>query len=358
MRTVSDKINSFAEKHELKFDIPCGVENRGLPSLAEENSAHFHSAENKENQEVHGTTSGGSSHNDLKGQDENSKTVKNSHVDNHATDHNYACSGSPLRKPIQLKQEDDNTLKESILKCSPQKSLDMENHHHSISEETGPNRYTHKRRLSCDDHSPDRKRRLPKRYRGAYCEESCGGESSCDEEYHYREMSTDKDKDHKRQNSYRKFSYSSDGDRSCYKGSNRRHSMCSNDSYDGREYSSSDEECKNERTSRYDPRRSESDWRRKQSSGSDREADHHRSPHNRRRRRRSRSKDPTEKRNGVTKNKTFHDIEFERKLEFKFDHNIRNTAKVQGTFSFVVLFDCYIETTMQWLSKTEVVCIL
>lgn len=139
----------------------------------------------------------------------------------------------------------------------------MENYYYFIFEEIGLNRYLYKRRLSCDDYLLDRKRRFLKRYRGAYCEESCGGESSCDEEYYYREMSIDKDKDYKRQNSYQKFSYSFDGDRSCYKGSNRRYSMCLNDSYDGREYFSLDEECKNERIFRYDFRRFEFDWRRK-----------------------------------------------------------------------------------------------
>lgn len=149
-------------------------------------------------------------------------------------------------------------------------------------------------------------------------------------------MSTDKDRDCTRENSIRKFSYSSDGDRSYHKRSNRRHSMCSNDSYDGREFSSSDEESKNGR--RYDPRRSECDWQRRQSSGSDRESDHYRSPHYRRRsrgRRRSCHRDSTEKRNSVTENKIFHDIEFERKLEFKFDHNIRDTAKEERRIVYI-----------------------
>lgn len=334
-QTVSDKINSFVETHEPKFDFPCDVEIGGLPSISVENSEQFHSAENTENQEVHETMSCGSSQDNAKGQDEKSNIVKNFYVDNHATDHNYACCGFPMRKPIQLRPEDYNTLKNSALKCSPQESLDMEKKNHLISEETR-SPYSHKRRSSCNENSPDRKRKLPKRYRGPYCEESSGGESSCDEECHYRQMSTDNDRDRTRENSIRKFSYSSDGDRSYHKRSNRRHSMCSNDSYDGREFSSSDEESKNGK--RYDPRHSECDWQRRQSSGSDRESDHYKSPHYRRRsrgRRRSCRRDSTEKRNGVTENKIFHDIEFERKLEFKFDHNIRDTAKEERRIVYI-----------------------
>lgn len=49
MQIVLDKINLFVEKYELKFDILCDVENRGLFFFVEENFVYFYFVENKEN---------------------------------------------------------------------------------------------------------------------------------------------------------------------------------------------------------------------------------------------------------------------------------------------------------------------
>lgn len=331
MKTISDKINLFVEAQKLDFDFPLDTGSGGLPCLDVEISEHSPFTANGENQEVHDLARSGSSPDYVEGLDESSKCDKKCQVDNHATDHNYACSGFPMRKPLPLEPEvNDDSIKQSILTCSPKASSSSDQEQKNEKNFCNGTEYNHslKRKLSCDENATDRKRILPKRYRGPYCEGSSGGDSSCDEERRYRYISTDEESDHKRMHSNKKPDYSSGEDRNYRKRSNRRHSLYSNDSCDGREYSSSDEDSKNERTSRYDPRRSESDWHHKQSSGSDRESDHCRSQRNRTRRRRSRSSDCSEKRNDITKNRKFHDIELERKMEFKFDHHIRGTAKV------------------------------
>ncbi|KAJ7375578.1 nuclear receptor transcription coactivator [Desmophyllum pertusum] len=271
------------------------------------------------------------------------KVQRNAMLITMPTDHNYACSGFPMRKaiPLQLEVNDHSTINGT--RSNPKKSLASDLEHKNEKKCSNGTEMTHsrKRRSSCD--SADRKRKLPKRYRGPYCEDSSNGDSSSDEDHHSKRSrnghhnNADEPTDHKRTQRKRKYSYCSDENKNYRKRSNRRHSLYSTDSSEERDYTSSDEDSKNERRCRYDPRCSESDLRRKHSSGSNRDSDSYKSRHRRQdtRHRRSRSKDRIEKRDDDKKDKTLHDIELERKLEFKFDHHIKNTAKEERRIVYI-----------------------
>lgn len=247
-------------------------------------------------------------------------------VDNHATDHNYACSGFPMRKAGSNvnRPKSTNSPKEVLASDLKHKS------ENSISNGAEMSQSRKRGLSSCNKESTDKERILPKRYRGPYCEDSSKGNNSSDEDHHYNRSrsrlhsSSDEQSDHERSQHNRKYyshSGSSDADKNQHKRSYRRHSLCSNGSFDERDCSSSDEDSMRERRDRYDPRGSESD-----------------SYSSRQRRQRSHSKDHPAKTNDGKENKTYHDIELERKMGFKFDHNIKGTAKV--LFENIKCFFC------------------
>ena len=262
--------------------------------------------------------------------DKNCKNDKKDHVDNHATDHNYACSGFPLRKTPVVKPEVNSrpTRRNSI--SSPRKSEASDLKHENENELSNGTEVYHstKRQSSCDKDCADKKSRIPKRYRGPYCEDSSGDDSSCDEDNHYSKRKSGghaERSDYRRKQRKRKGSYSSD-EESYYKESKRRRSLYSSNSSDERVYSDSDEDNENERRCRYDPRRPESNTLRYgHSNHSDRDSGRW----NTGRKGRSQSKDHSEK---DRSDKKFYDIELERKMGFKFDQNIKGTAKVNNLF--------------------------
>lgn len=318
---IALKISSFVEAQDLGIDLTVDAKNSGPSSLDMGISKNLPIKVKEESREVDDLTSNGPFGNGLEGHVKNSKSDRKCHVDNHATDHNYACSGFPMRKAPPLKPEVNNCSIANGSKStdSPKKAVmpDLEQESEKkISNGTEMN-HTRKRRLSCDKSSTDKEKILPKRYRGPYCENSSKGDSSSDEDRYYRSRS----RQHSSSDEH------SNEDKNYYKKSSRRNSLYSNDSSDERDYYISDEDSKNERRRRYDPRSSESDLHRKRSSGNDRDSDSYRS--RRRRKQRSHSKDRLEKRSDEKKNKAVQDIELERKMGFKFDHNIKGTAKVQ-----------------------------
>ena len=335
--TIALKISSFVEAHDIDIDLPVDTKNAGASCLDVKISRNI--PMNGESPKVDDLMSNEPFKNGLEGHVECSKSDRKCHVDNHATDHNYACSGFPMRKALPLKPEVNgcSVVNGSSSTDSPKKAAlpDLKQESEKKNSNGTEMNHTRKRRLSCDKNSPEKEKILPKRYRGPYCEDNSKDHtcSSSDEDDHYsrsgsrRRSSSDEHSDHKRMQRNGKYRSSSDEGNNYYKRSNRRHSLYSNDSSDDRDYSSSDEDSKNERRRRYDPRSSESDLHRKRSSGSERDSDSYRSRH--RRKQRSRSKDRLEKRNDEKKNKKFQDIELERKMGFKFDHNIKGTAKVQ-----------------------------
>ena len=263
-----------------------------------------------------------SSKNDSEKHLERSKSEKKRHVDNHATDHNYACCGFPLRKASLNNVEINGNLTETGTNPSPRKGVEHENEK-KCSNETEVF-LARKRQPSHDKDSADKKSRIPKRYRGPYCEDSSDEGSSCDENKHHRSRrSHHEEKSNYRREYKRKGSYSSDED-SCYKRSKRRHSLYSSHSSDERN-SSSDEDGNNEQRSRYDPRRHKSNYYR-YSNGSDRDSSGCDGYHGRKR---SRKQEYSEKAISNRKDKMFHDIELERKMGFKFDQNIKGTGKVK-----------------------------
>ena len=310
---------------DIDFDLAVNEKNGG-PSV--ECSGNL-----PESKERHGLIGNGSFKNGVEQHRESRKSDKKPCVDNHATDHNYACSGFPMRKAESQRPEVSDCLivKESKSANSPKKDLTSDLEHKSEKPEMSQSR---KRRLStCNKESTDKERvQLPKRYRGPYCEDSSKGVNSSDEDHRpvrsrsRFNSSSDEQSDHERSQHNRKYRGSSDTDKNHYKRSYRRHSLCSNGSFDERDCSSSDDDSRKERRHRYDPRGSESDLHHNRSRGSDRDSDSYRSRH--RRRQRSCSKDHSAKRNDGKENKTFPDIELERKMGFKFDHNIKGTAKV------------------------------
>ena len=282
---------------------------------------------NGERQQCPDPVNSGPCQNGMEKHDESSKTHKKSHVDNHATDHNYACSGFPMRKaPIPLISAEINghSTKNGV-RPSPRKLSDLKDETMSNGTEM---LHSSKRQSSCNKDSHNKKSRIPKRYRGPYCEDSSGENSSCDEEKCYNSRPSaqhEKQSDHRRKQRKRKGSYSS-GEDSYDKTSKRRHCLYSSNSSDERGCSS-DEDSENEQRSRYDPRRPESNvMPYRNSSGTDRNSGSRKST--RERKRRSRSKDCSEKDTTYRKDKKFHDIELERKMGFKFDQHIKGTGKV------------------------------
>ena len=317
------------EVQDIDFEFAADAKNGGLSCLDVESSGNL-----PEINEVNGVMDNRSFKNGVEQLRQSLKSDGKPCVDSHVTDHNYARSGLLMRKGREV---GDclvvNGFKSTI---SPKKALasaleDKSEKCISNGAEMSPSR---KRRLSvCNKESTDRERILPKRYRGPYCEDNSKGDNSSDEDHHYNRSrsrlhsSSDEQRDLERSQRDGKYRSSSDTDKNHYKRSYRRHSLSSNDSFDERDYSSSDEDSRYKRRCRYDQRGSESDLHQKCSSGNDRDSESNRSRH--RRRQRSRSKDRSAKRNNGKENKTFHDIELERKMGFKFDHNIKGTAKVQ-----------------------------
>lgn len=257
---------------------------------------------------------------------ERSKSEKERHVDNHATDHNYACCGFPLRKASLNNVKINGNSTETGGNPSSRKSLALDVEHENekkCSDETEVF-LARKRQPSHDKDSADKKSRIPKRYRGPYCEDSSDEGSSCDEDKHYRRRRSHREeKSHYRREHKRKGSYSSD-EENCYKRSKRRHSLYSSHSSDERN-TSSDEDSKNEQRSRYDPRQHKSNYYR-YSNGSDRDLSGADGYHERKR---SRKQEYSEKAISDRKDITCHDIELERKMGFKFDQNIKGTGKVK-----------------------------
>lgn len=338
---IALKISSFVEAKDIDFDLAVGAKYGGPACIDVESSKIL-----PENKERHGLIDNEALKNGMEQHKENLKSGGKLCVDNHATDHNYACSGFPMRKAASQKPEvgDCSVVKGSKSTDSPKKALASDLEHKSEKPICNEVEMSHsrKRQISaCNKESTEKERVLPKRYRGPYCEDGSIGDSSFDKDHHDRSRSrfnssSDEQSDHERSQHNRKYRSSSDTDKSHYKRSYRRHSLSSNDSFYERDYSSSDEDSRHERRHRYDPRGSESDLHHKRSSGSDRGSDSDRNRH--RRRQRSRSKDRSAKRNVGKENKTLQDIELERKMGFKFDHNIKGTAKVQ----FQSIFCCFV----------------
>ena len=313
------------EAQDIDFELAVDAKSHGPSCLDVESSDNL-----PESDEGHGVMDNGSFRNG----------DRKCCVDNHATDHNYACSGFPMRKA-------GSNVNGPKYTNSPKEVLasDLEHKSENSTSDGAEMNQSRKRRLSaCNKESTDKERILPKRYRGPYCEDSSKGNDSPDGGHYNRSRSrlhssSDEQSDHERSQHNRKYyscSGSSDTDKNQYKRSYRRHSLCSNDSFDERDYSSSDEDGRHDWRQRYDPRESESDFGHKHSS-SERDSDSYRSRH--RRRQRSRSKDRTAKTNDGKENKGYHDIELERKMGFKFDHNIKGTAKV--LFENIEFFACF-----------------
>lgn len=322
-KAIALKITSFVEAQDIDFELAVDAKNHGPSCLDVESSGNL-----PESDEVHAVMDHGS----FKNGD------RKSCVDNHATDHNYACSGFPMRKAgsnVNGPKSANSPKEVSASDLEPKSENSISN-----GAEMSQSR---KRGLSaCNKEPTDKERILPKRYRGPYCEDSSKGNNSSDEDHHYirsrsrLHSSSDEQSDHERSQhnrTYYSHSGSSDTDKNQYKRSYRRHSLCSNDSFDERDCSSSDEDSRRERRCRYDPRGSESDLCHKRSSGSERESDSYRSRH--RRRQRSCSKDGSTKTNDGKENKAYHDIELERKMGFKFDHNIKGTAKEERRIVYI-----------------------
>lgn len=329
--SIALKINSFVEAKDIDFDLAVDAKYGGPACIDVESSRIL-----PENKERHGLIDNEALKNGMEQHKENLKSDGKLCVDNHATDHNYACSGFPMRKAASQRPEvgDCSVVKGSKSTDSPKKVLASDLEH--ISEKPICNEvemsHSRKRQISaCNKESTEKERVLPKRYRGPYCEDGSIGDNNSDEDHDRSRSrfngSSDEQSDHERGQHNRKYKSSSDTDKNHYKRSYRRHSLSSNDSFYERDYSSSDEDSRHERRHRYDPRGSESDLHHKRSSSGDRGSDSETNRH--RRRQRSRSKDRSAKRNVGKENKTLHDIELERKMGFKFDHNIKGTAKVQ-----------------------------
>ena len=341
--SIALKISSFVEAKDIGFDLAVDAKNGG-PACLDVGCSRIL----PESKERHGLIDNEALKNGMEQHKEKLKSDGKPCVDNHATDHNYACCGFPMRKAASQMQRtevgDCSVVRGYKSTDSPKKVLASDLQHKSEKPIYNEAKMSHsrKRQISaCNKESTDKERVLPKRYRGPYCEDGSIGDNSSDEDHHDRSRSrfnstSDEQSDHERSQHNRKYRSSSDTDKNHYKRSYRRHSLSSNDSFYERDYSSSDEDSRHERRHRYDPRGSESDLHHKRSSGSDRGSDSDRNRH--RRRERSRSKDRSAKRNVGKENKTLHDIELERKMGFKFDHNIKGTAKVQLQSIFCCCF--------------------
>lgn len=248
-----------------------------------------------------------------------------------------------MRKPPQNTAEikSSTTVIPDLSRPSPQKSVNSDTGNQTdkkVSNRTDT--ISSKGQSSCFRDDADRKSRIPKRYRGPYCEDSSDGEcSSSDDDKCYNRRhssyhgSSDVYNENKRKQHKRKTSYSSD-EISCCKRSKRRHSLYSDDSSDDQHYSTSDDDGGKEYRQRYDPRKSESYVSQRHSSGSDGDSSSHR-----RRKRHSVSQDYSGGDINDRRDKSVHDIEMERKLGFKFDQHIKGTANV-NEFYFKETYSC------------------
>ena len=267
-------------------------------------------------------------------------------IDNHSTDHNYACCGYPMRKPPQNTAEikSSTTVIPDLSRPSPQKAVNSDTGNQTANR---TDTISSKRQSNCFGDDADRKSRIPKRYRGPYCEDSSDGEcSSSDDDKCYDRRhssyhgSSDVYNENRKKQHKRKPSYSSD-EISCCKRSKRRHSLYSDDSSDDQHYSTSDDDGSKEYRQRYDPRKSESYVSQRHSSGSDGDSSSHR-----RRKRHSGSQDYSGGDINDRRDKSVRDIEMERKLGFKFDQHIKGTANVNEFY--------FKETYTLVLSKNQV----
>lgn len=328
------KINSFVEAHDRDFVFSHETENDSVNS-------DVHSPASGETLDVFYLPKKEPLQNGVT-KHESSGDNKKCLIDNHSTDHNYACCGYPMRKPPQDTAEIKSftTVITDLSRPSPQKSVDSDTGNQideKVSDRTDT--ISSKRQSSCFRDDADRKSRIPKRYRGPYCEDSSDGEcsSSDDDKCYDRRHSShhgssnvyneNRRKQHKRK-------LSSSDEISCCKRSKRRHSLYSDDSSDDQHYSTSDDDSGKEYRRRYDPRESESYVSQRHSSGSDGNSSSHR-----RRKRRSVGQDYSERDSHDRGDKSVRDIEMERKLGFKFDQHIKGTANVnefycKETYSF------------------------
>ena len=252
------------------------------------------------------------------------KDEQKNHVDNHATDHNYACSGFPLRKAPLVDSVNDGCGAKNLSRSSPSRSLMLDQEEPCKTILVREAELTHhNERQHCENE--DKKSRIPKRYRGRYCEDS-SDESSFEDDNYKRRYSSEPDRQNQGRKRVRKGTYSSD-EENFYKIKKRRHSISS----DERNYSSSDESDKDE--CRYDARRSTSSVPyHRYSSGSERDSSRHNQ-----RKERSNSQEQSRWDTGGRKDKKCHDVELERKMGFKFDQNIKCTGKVKTILAFAAL---------------------
>lgn len=329
------KINSFVEAHDRDFVFSHETENDSVNS-------DVHSPASGETLDLFYLPKKEPLQNGVT-KHESSGDNKKCLIDNHSTDHNYACCGYPMRKPPQdtVEIKSFTTVITDLSRPSPQKSVDSDTGNQideKVSDRTDT--ISSKRQSSCFRDDADRKSRIPKRYRGPYCEDSSDGEcSSSDDDKCYDRRhsshhgSSNVYNENRRKQHKRKPSYSSD-EISCCKRSKRRHSLYSDDSSDDQHYSTSDDDSGKEYRRRYDPRESESYVSQRHSSGSDGNSSSHR-----RRKRRSVGQDYSERDSHDRGDKSVRDIEMERKLGFKFDQHIKGTANVnefyfKETYSF------------------------
>lgn len=330
--TIALKISSFAESHGIDFILSHETKDNATDSLVKKTSENPASSVDGQSLQLDDGLDNERSKNDSEKHLERSKSEKERHVDNHATDHNYACCGFPLRKASLNNVKINGNSTQTGTNPSSRKSLALDVEHENekkCSDETEVF-LARKRQPSHDKDSADKKSRIPKRYRGPYCEDSSDEGSSCDEDKHHRRRRSHREeKSHYRREHKRKGSYSSD-EENCYKRSKRRHSLYSSHSSDERN-TSSDEDSKNEQRSRYDPRQHKSNYYR-YSNGSDRDSSGADGYHERKR---SRKQEYSEKAISDRKDITCHDIELERKMGFKFDQNIKGTGKEERRIVYI-----------------------
>ena len=231
------------------------------------------------------------------------KNECNDEMDNHKTDHNYACRGFPKRTP-SFSSEQSKCLESRSRKYKDSNSgSDSENRNEKrkLSGKERRGKYSSRRRSSRDRDAHRSRSRSPLRHSSChYKKNSKGDRSSSDDESHCR----------------------------------RRHSKChrhSSFSSDEKRFSSSDEESIDERR-RHDPRQSgsgrlQSKLRHsRDSDGNSYSVTKKRRNH---RNRRVHSPDFLEKDFHYKKEKTMYDIEQERKMGFKFNPKIKDSAKVR-----------------------------
>lgn len=305
---VSQRTNCNKEIMDSSFSILKDATTNSSKEF--ENLSHPESSENKQ---LHG---------DLNSKNRKKDEQRN-RVDNHATDHNYACSGFPLRKAPLIDSVKDGCGTKSLSRSSSSRSptLDLEKPCKKVLVREGEPTH-HNERQHCENE--DKRSRIPKRYRGRYCEDSTDDESSFEDDNYNRRYSSDPDRQKQGRKRVRKGTYSSD-EENFYKIKKRRHSMSS----DERNYSSSDENDKDE--CRCDPRRSTSNVSyHRYSNDSERD-----SSRRNQRKERSNSQEQSRWDTRGRKDKKCHDVELERKMGFKFDQNIKCTGKEERRIVYV-----------------------